>query len=110
MRRVLVTGAAKGIGRAVAEAFAERGDQLILMDVDGEGLAEVVEALTALGARVEAGLGSVANNAHCEAIAALGEGLRHRPADALCRTGHQYPPHRASPFRPGTLDFSISIA
>jgi NAD(P)-dependent dehydrogenase (short-subunit alcohol dehydrogenase family) len=74
MRRVLVTGAAKGIGRAVAEVFAERGDQLILMDVDGEGLAEVVEALTARGARVEAGLGSVANNAHCEAIAALALG------------------------------------
>jgi NAD(P)-dependent dehydrogenase (short-subunit alcohol dehydrogenase family) len=74
MKRVLITGAAKGIGRAVAEAFAERGDELILMDVDGEGLAEVVEALTARGARVEAGLGSVANNAHCEAIAALALG------------------------------------
>ena len=71
MKRVLVTGAAKGIGRAVAEAFAARGDQLILMDVDEAGLNEATAALRAQGATVEAGLGSVASNAHCQAIAAL---------------------------------------
>ena len=71
MKRVLVTGAAKGIGRAVAEAFAKRGDQLILMDVDEAGLNEVTLSLRNQGARVEAGLGSVANAAHCQAIAAL---------------------------------------
>lgn len=74
MKRVLVTGAAKGIGRAVAEAFAERGDALILMDVDEEGLAEMTATLRDRGVRVEAGLGSVANAAHCNAIAALATG------------------------------------
>ena len=71
MKRVLVTGAAKGIGRAVAEAFAARGDALLLMDIDSSGLNEVTEQLRALGVQVEAGIGSVANPGHCEAIAAL---------------------------------------
>jgi NAD(P)-dependent dehydrogenase (short-subunit alcohol dehydrogenase family) len=71
MKRVLVTGAAKGIGRAVAEAFAARGDRLILMDVDEAGLNEVTAMLRGQGVSVEAGLGSVANAAHCQAIAAL---------------------------------------
>lgn len=71
MKRVLVTGAAKGIGRAVAEAFAARGDQLVLMDVDEAGLNEVTQELRNRGTRVEAGLGSVANAAHCGAVAAL---------------------------------------
>ena len=71
MKRVLVTGAAKGIGRAVAEAFAARGAALVLMDIDEQGLSEVVFTLRNQGAQVEAGLGSVANAAHCQAIAAL---------------------------------------
>jgi NAD(P)-dependent dehydrogenase (short-subunit alcohol dehydrogenase family) len=71
MQRVLVTGAARGIGRAVAEAFAARGSDLILMDIDEAGLNEATAKLRETGVRVEAGLGSVANPAHCEAIAAL---------------------------------------
>lgn len=71
MVRVLVTGAAKGIGRAVAEAFATQGAEMILMDVDEAGLNQAVAELRARGNHVEAGLGSVANAAHCQAMAAL---------------------------------------
>lgn len=71
MQRVLVTGAARGIGRAVAEAFAAAGAALVLMDVDATGLDEVVAALRAAGTRVEASPGSVASAADCAAAAAL---------------------------------------
>lgn len=44
-RVVLVTGAASGIGRAVARRFAEAGSRVAAADIDGEGLAETAAAL-----------------------------------------------------------------
>ncbi|MEL6830125.1 MAG: SDR family oxidoreductase [Pseudomonadota bacterium] len=41
----VVTGAASGIGRAIAEGLASRGYQLVLCDVDREGLNELGDAL-----------------------------------------------------------------
>jgi NAD(P)-dependent dehydrogenase (short-subunit alcohol dehydrogenase family) len=40
-RRVLVTGAASGIGRATAELFSAEGSALALLDRNAEGLAEI---------------------------------------------------------------------
>jgi NAD(P)-dependent dehydrogenase (short-subunit alcohol dehydrogenase family) len=51
-RRVLVTGAASGIGRACAQAAAADGAQLVLTDVNPSGLQTVVAELTATGATV----------------------------------------------------------
>ncbi len=39
-KRVLVTGAASGIGRATAQLFAAEGAQVILADINAAGLAE----------------------------------------------------------------------
>lgn len=47
--RVLITGAATGIGRACAEAFCARGAELILCDNDGQMLREATEELGAIG-------------------------------------------------------------
>ncbi|OFW77780.1 MAG: short-chain dehydrogenase [Actinobacteria bacterium RBG_19FT_COMBO_70_19] len=44
-RVVLVTGAAGGIGRAAAARFRDRGDAVVLTDVDAQGLTEVAEEL-----------------------------------------------------------------
>jgi len=69
MQRVLVTGAAKGIGRAVAEAFAAEGAKLVLMDIDATGLAQASAELRGKAAAVETSTGSVASLADCEAAA-----------------------------------------
>ncbi|NYI47117.1 NAD(P)-dependent dehydrogenase (short-subunit alcohol dehydrogenase family) [Nocardioides aromaticivorans] len=51
-KQVLVTGAASGIGRAVAEYAAARGAVLHLTDLQGELLTEVAEAIRAGGGEV----------------------------------------------------------
>lgn len=51
-RTLLITGAAKGIGLAVAEAFDAPGNHLILLDLDRAGLEQAVAA-KAWQARVE---------------------------------------------------------
>ena len=40
-KEILVTTAAQGIGRAVAEAFAEEGAKVLATDINGEKLAEL---------------------------------------------------------------------
>ncbi|TWG97199.1 short-subunit dehydrogenase [Nocardioides sp. J9] len=51
-KQVLVTGAASGIGRAVAEQAAEAGAVLHLTDLQADRLAEVADAIRARGGRV----------------------------------------------------------
>jgi len=44
-RKALVTGAAQGLGKAIAELFVERGAQVMLADIDAEGAARTADAL-----------------------------------------------------------------
>jgi NAD(P)-dependent dehydrogenase (short-subunit alcohol dehydrogenase family) len=71
----VVTGAGKGIGRAVAHRLAQDHEALVLMDVDAEALARVAAELAG-AATVKSVVGSVAGAADCaraaEAAAALG--------------------------------------
>jgi NAD(P)-dependent dehydrogenase (short-subunit alcohol dehydrogenase family) len=46
-RRVIVTGAASGIARAIAQLFAREGASLMLLDRDASGLASVADELQA---------------------------------------------------------------
>lgn len=47
---VIVTGAARGIGRACAERFAREGSKVVVADIDEEGGEETAAALTDMGA------------------------------------------------------------
>ena len=52
-RTALITGAASGIGRASALAFASVGASVALVDIDAEGLANTAAATQAAGGRAE---------------------------------------------------------
>ncbi len=51
-KRVLITGAAGGIGRATAQRLAREGAELYLTDLNAEGLDETAAAAAAAGATV----------------------------------------------------------
>lgn len=69
-RRVLVTGAGSGIGRASALAFAQRGAELIISDVNAEALARTREEVTARGAGCAAHVCNVADETAVQSLAA----------------------------------------
>lgn len=73
-RVVAITGAAQGIGLAMAERFAAEGATLTLIDVDGDRLGGVVENLRgAFGATVDGSAVDVAESRQVEAWIARAE-------------------------------------
>ena len=60
-KSAVVTGAAKGIGRATAELFAREGARLVVNDVDEAGLKDLEEKLSGQGAEVVSVVGDVSD-------------------------------------------------
>ena len=85
----LVTGAASGIGKATAAAFAARGARVVLCDVDGAALEEVAEALGGSAACPCAEAVDVANR---DAMAALARKVHETagPLDVLVNNAGVY--------------------
>ena len=67
----IITGAASGIGRATAIAFAREGARLAIADFNEEGLNETLELVIAGGARAVAKKTNVAVETEVEALVAL---------------------------------------
>jgi NAD(P)-dependent dehydrogenase (short-subunit alcohol dehydrogenase family) len=69
-QRVLITGAGSGIGRSCASAFARRGAQLIISDINAGALEQTRQEVLALGASCIAHVCNVADEASVQALAA----------------------------------------
>jgi NAD(P)-dependent dehydrogenase (short-subunit alcohol dehydrogenase family) len=78
-KTVLLTGAASGIGKGLARAFAEQGARLELLDRNGEALAAVAQDLHNL-TQVSISTLDLGDSA---AIAAFASGREGRPIDVL---------------------------
>ena len=60
-RVALVSGGARGMGRAMALAFAEAGADLLLVDVNGEGVQRTAQEIETLGRRAVPAVCDVGN-------------------------------------------------
>ena len=75
-RVAMITGAAVGIGRATAILMAERGADLVMLDVNGEKLKSVQDELAGYGRRVLIYTCDVSDEAAvCEVVAQATEAL-----------------------------------
>jgi 3-oxoacyl-[acyl-carrier protein] reductase len=64
----IITGAARGIGRAVAVALSEEGAQVLVNDASSTGAAEVARAITEAGGRAVANHDPIGSVTSAEAI------------------------------------------
>jgi NAD(P)-dependent dehydrogenase (short-subunit alcohol dehydrogenase family) len=87
-KRALVTGAAAGIGKAIAYRLAEAGAELEVVDIDGENLATAKSEWEAVGMGVRLHLVDLS---HKEAIDRLWECLDGDGPDILVNNAGTYP-------------------
>jgi len=71
-RAALVTGAASGIGRAIAERLARAGAAVVAFDQDEAGVDRLVQAVGAAGGRALAAVGDVARADDAARAVAMG--------------------------------------
>ncbi|HLN15022.1 MAG TPA: glucose 1-dehydrogenase [bacterium] len=67
-KTVIVTGAAGGIGRAIAERFAREGAHVVVNDINGAGAECVVQALAAAGGSAVAVAADVSDASQVERL------------------------------------------
>ncbi|MBU6266409.1 MAG: SDR family oxidoreductase [Sphingomonadales bacterium] len=65
LRVAIVTGAARGLGRCIAEALAAQGNALLLVDVLADRLEETRAAIAATGATVAVHAADITVRANC---------------------------------------------
>jgi 3-oxoacyl-[acyl-carrier protein] reductase len=74
-RAALVTGAAGGIGSAVAEALADAGAAVLVTDLDKDAAAAVAESISSSGRRAESAALDVSDRESADAAAAQAAAL-----------------------------------
>lgn len=70
-KTALITGAASGFGKSLAEELAKRGANLVLADFNEQGLADTVAELELKGTKVVSLVGDIAEESHSEELVAL---------------------------------------
>ena len=107
-KAVLVTGAAKGIGRASAERFAAAGASVLLMDLDGGALEQAAQGLRRTGAKAETFQGDLTDPR--AAVGMVDAALEHfGRLDVLQNNAAWYPQASAVDTRETDWDKTLSV-
>ena len=98
-RTVLVTGAAGGLGRAFAEAFAAAGDRVVLADIDEAGARRAADEISRAAAVPAVGLGvDVTDRASTDALAPAAAEAGGGRIDVVVNNAAVYATITRSPF------------
>lgn len=103
-RIVVITGAGGGLGRAFAERFGERGDAVLVADLDLAGAEATVAALEAAGVRARAAQVDVASEQSAAELAAVAREFGDGRVDVLVNNAAIYATIRRAPFEEITVD------
>ena len=68
-RVAVITGAASGIGRAIALGYAREGAQVVLLDLDGKAAEQAAQEIRDTGGQAESFALDVAKREDCIAVA-----------------------------------------
>lgn len=80
---VIVTGAAGGIGIAIAERFAREGARVIVTDMNAEGVEAITAAIRTAGGQARGFAADISTSAGCKAV--IADALAHEGRiDVLC--------------------------
>jgi NAD(P)-dependent dehydrogenase (short-subunit alcohol dehydrogenase family) len=83
----IVTGGARGIGRAVAVALASEGASVVIADVSGDGAGDAAASIRALGHRAIGVAADISERAEVEALVTAAEGAFGTPTVLVCAAG-----------------------
>jgi NAD(P)-dependent dehydrogenase (short-subunit alcohol dehydrogenase family) len=87
-KRALISGAASGIGRAISMRLAEAGSDLILLDIDENGLKDIKDAAESYGVQVDTFITDLAKK---ESIDSFWEDITGELPDIIINNAGIYP-------------------
>jgi NAD(P)-dependent dehydrogenase (short-subunit alcohol dehydrogenase family) len=106
---VIVTGAARGLGRAAAEGFAEQGAALVLCDLAADDLERTVAELRGRGCRIESVAGDVTREETARALVDRALGVFGRLDVAVNNAGVAHPFMKLPEIDGATVERMLSV-
>lgn len=106
---VLITGAARGLGRRAAERFAAEGARLVLGDIDAAGVEAVAAGLRAAGAQAVALAGDVAREETASRLVEAALGAYGRLDAAVNNAGVCHPFARLAEIETATMERMLAV-
>ena len=104
----VVTGAAAGLGKATAERLAQLGADLVIVDIDAEGLAATAEVIRACGRKALELPTDLSDRAACKGVIAAAVHEFGR-IDALCNVAGVMRPSATPEMSDADWDLTMKV-